>query len=235
MIFGFNTDIKVNDTVYHVQSEARTAEKLLQTQVFVKGYCIGKRAASYANEEASGQTEESRHELLRSQHRNIVQAIREGHLDTVIESGSQKVAMANPPAMAAATGVAAAPATKEPAEDSTPSSAPPTVAATAGKLELKFLGSDRPTEHALHIRFSVSMAGVAAEGATLQAQIVADNRASATFSGTGSVEAQTGPEGLVELSLPLPPNPQGEASLVVQVHHAGTTASKKFRIKTKAD
>ena len=44
MIFGFNTDIKHGDTVYHVQSEARENELLLQTQVFVRGRCIGKRA-----------------------------------------------------------------------------------------------------------------------------------------------------------------------------------------------
>ena len=42
MIFGFNTDIKYEDVVYHVQSEARHADLLLQTQVFVHGRCIGK-------------------------------------------------------------------------------------------------------------------------------------------------------------------------------------------------
>ncbi len=39
MIFGFNTDIRHDDTVYHVQSEAREGEQLLQTQVFVRGRC----------------------------------------------------------------------------------------------------------------------------------------------------------------------------------------------------
>jgi len=43
MIFGFNTDVKHGDTIYHVQSEARESEKLLQTQVFMRGRCIGKR------------------------------------------------------------------------------------------------------------------------------------------------------------------------------------------------
>ena len=48
MIFGFNTDIRHDDTIYHVQSEAREGEQLLQTQVFVRGRCIGKRAVSWA-------------------------------------------------------------------------------------------------------------------------------------------------------------------------------------------
>src|SRR5438132_13953109 len=54
MIFGFNTDIKHNDTVYHVQSEARENELLLQTQVFVRGRCVGKRATPYADKATSG-------------------------------------------------------------------------------------------------------------------------------------------------------------------------------------
>jgi hypothetical protein len=36
MIFGFNTDVKHGDTIYHVQSEARESELLLQSQVFVR-------------------------------------------------------------------------------------------------------------------------------------------------------------------------------------------------------
>ena len=43
-------------TVYHVQSEAREGELLLQTQVFVRGRCIGKRASSYADKAASFST-----------------------------------------------------------------------------------------------------------------------------------------------------------------------------------
>ena len=47
MIFGFNTDIRHEDTVYHVQSEAREGEQLLQTQVFVRAAASGKRAVPY--------------------------------------------------------------------------------------------------------------------------------------------------------------------------------------------
>jgi hypothetical protein len=78
MIFGFNTDAKVGDTVYHVQSEARVNDLLLQTQVFVKGQCIGKRASSYA--ERSVQPEfrsEDMHELLKQQHRMVLEAVKE--------------------------------------------------------------------------------------------------------------------------------------------------------------
>jgi len=70
MIFGFNTDVKHGDTIYHVQSEAREGELLLQTQVFVRGRCIGKKATSYSAKSSESQFGDSQKEqLLREQHR----------------------------------------------------------------------------------------------------------------------------------------------------------------------
>jgi hypothetical protein len=86
MIFGFNTDVKHGNTIYHVQSEARESEKLLQTQVFVRGRCVGKRAVSYASSAAravSGDPQEE--QQLRDQHRLVLEAIREGQLESVLD------------------------------------------------------------------------------------------------------------------------------------------------------
>jgi hypothetical protein len=85
MIFGFNTDAKVGDTVYHVQSEARQSDLLLQTQVFVRGQCIGKRATSYASQAShSGFTDEQMHELLKTQHRLVLDAVRSGKTEGLV-------------------------------------------------------------------------------------------------------------------------------------------------------
>lgn len=84
-IFGFNTDVKYGDTVYHVQSEARQTELLMQTMVFVKGQCIGKRIVSYANKAAeSGFSEQGIHELIKAQHKDVVNAISTGQVDSVL-------------------------------------------------------------------------------------------------------------------------------------------------------
>ena len=86
MIFGFNTDIKQGETVYHVQSEARENELVLQTQVFVRGRCIGKRATSYAERLAEGDfSDQQKEQILRDQHRLVLDSIREGHLDGVLD------------------------------------------------------------------------------------------------------------------------------------------------------
>ncbi len=86
MIFGFNTDIKHEDTVYHVQSEAREGEMLLQTQVFVRGRCIGKRATPYAEQAQSPDfTDQKKEQILREQHRLVLDGIRDGRLEQVFD------------------------------------------------------------------------------------------------------------------------------------------------------
>jgi hypothetical protein len=97
MIFGFNTDVKHGDTIYHVQSEARESELLLQTQVFVRGRCVGKKATSYSGKTGGGQTSEAqigdaqKEQLLREQHRLVLDAIREGKLDNVLDHPEPEV------------------------------------------------------------------------------------------------------------------------------------------------
>jgi hypothetical protein len=86
MIFGFNTDIKHEETIYHVQSEAREADMLLQTQVFVRGRCIGKRATPYAEQaKTPGFADQKKEEILREQHRVVLDAIRNGELEHVFD------------------------------------------------------------------------------------------------------------------------------------------------------
>ena len=80
-IFGFNTDVKFEEVIYHVQSEARQADLLLQTLVFVKGQCVGKRATSYARKTIQpGFTEDATHELLKAQHKTMVDTIQHGNV-----------------------------------------------------------------------------------------------------------------------------------------------------------
>ncbi|MBZ5663691.1 MAG: hypothetical protein LAO30_03725 [Acidobacteriia bacterium] len=87
MIFGFNTDIRHEDTVYHVQSEAREGEQLLQTQVFVRGRCIGKRAVPYGSSAVGGSqsNDQDKEKLLRELHREVLDAIRDGKLDSIFD------------------------------------------------------------------------------------------------------------------------------------------------------
>ncbi len=78
-IFGFNTDVTHGETVYHVQSEAKQNDLLLQTLVFVKGQCVGKRTYSYAHKVMQPDfSSEAIHELLKSQHKTVIDDIQSG-------------------------------------------------------------------------------------------------------------------------------------------------------------
>jgi hypothetical protein len=87
MIFGFNTDIRHDDTIYHVQSEAREGEQLLQTQVFVRGRCVGKRAIPYGSCADKGfqSNDQDMEKRLRDMHREVLDAIRDGKLDLILD------------------------------------------------------------------------------------------------------------------------------------------------------
>ncbi|MBV9340457.1 MAG: hypothetical protein JO159_06160 [Acidobacteria bacterium] len=95
MIFGFNTDVKQDETVYHVQSEARESEKVFETQVFVRGRCIGKRSSSYGEMVAKpGFTDQEKEQMLREQHRMLLDAIRDRRLDQVFDKRESPEALA---------------------------------------------------------------------------------------------------------------------------------------------
>jgi hypothetical protein len=81
MIFGFNTDVRARDTVYHVQTEVRENERRLESQLFVSGRCVGKRSAALPPEAAA----EAVQELARAQHRWMLEAIREGFVEEVLD------------------------------------------------------------------------------------------------------------------------------------------------------
>lgn len=92
MIFGFNTDVKHGDTVYHVQTEAHRSTHTFQSTVFLKGQCVGKKSGSYADASDAAQTDQQLHELLKEQHRHIVEAIREGRLEEALKDSNDESA-----------------------------------------------------------------------------------------------------------------------------------------------
>src|SRR4051794_29901660 len=148
MIFGFNTDVKVGDTVYHVQSEARKADQLLQTQVFVRGRCIGKKATSYAEQVSSADFNDDRmHEMLKSQHKTILEAVRESRVEAMLEKS-----------------------------DSVRIPASPTVGANGGDLSLTWDNAHSVyKENNLHLLFTVTEAGKPVNGATLISKFLIAN------------------------------------------------------------
>ncbi len=88
-VFGFNTDVKVGNTVFHVQTEDRGAgNPVLDTVIYVKGRVLAKRGTSYQEFLASPDFNESElRAQLERQHRQIVEEIRAGQLAEMAELG----------------------------------------------------------------------------------------------------------------------------------------------------
>jgi hypothetical protein len=210
MIFGFNTDIKSGNTIYHVQSEAREHEHLLQTQIFVRGHCIGKKAASYRELIGHPEFSEARmHEMLKSQHRATVESVRGGHIDEALTQ--------------------IRPLHQVLSEMSGVEIPGPNAVSTPSRLSLEFLNSAPVLNgESVHLRFRVLDDNKPVSGAKLISKV--------TPSSNGHeqepvfAQAQTESDGCGEIHLPIGLEGAAEATVLVQATHAGKSTMKKFRL-----
>jgi hypothetical protein len=80
MVMGFNTDIKHNDMVYHVQTEPRK-EAGIETTVYTRGAVIHSLRTSYqALLDSPEFSDERLRGLLQDQHRQVIARIRAGEI-----------------------------------------------------------------------------------------------------------------------------------------------------------
>jgi hypothetical protein len=82
LITGFNTDIKHNDKVYHIQTEDKGLQNpYIESLVYVGGEILASKKTSYAEQLKSGVDEKWIGGLMEQQHRTMIAAIKRGRLD----------------------------------------------------------------------------------------------------------------------------------------------------------
>jgi hypothetical protein len=214
MIFGFNTDIRHEDTVYHVQSEAREAEQLLQTQVFVRGRCIGKHAVPYGSRAALGKTgpahnvganvssnvssnvgpassDQDQEKMLRELHRQVLDAIRDGRLDSILDKRDT----------------------------------PETLAAVK-ELDLQWVNANSVhASGALTMQIRVTDGGVSVPGARLTLRLARPDAA------PYYAQVLTDAQGNAEMNVQVEETSLADSSVVVQASFEGRTATRKFQLR----
>jgi len=204
MIFGFNTDIRHEDTVYHVQSEAREGEQLLQTQVFVRGRCIGKRAVPYGSSGAEGKisvqnssptgsptNDHDKEKLLRELHREVLDAIRDGKLDSIFDKRDT----------------------------------PETLAAVK-ELDLEWINAKSVhSSGALTMQIRVTDGGATVEGARLTLRFARPDAP------PYYAQVLTDSKGNAEMSVQVDEKSLSDSSVVVQASFNGRTATRKFQLR----
>jgi hypothetical protein len=91
MITGFNTDVRHDGRIYHVQTEDRGRENpILESLVYIGGTIVAKKSTPYSEQLSSGATEEAIASLLKRQHQVIIAAIKAGRIEDLIRHSAQK-------------------------------------------------------------------------------------------------------------------------------------------------
>src|ERR1700735_5414302 len=98
MSSGFNTDIKVGDQVFHIQTEDRgPAHPIIDTAVYQNGRILHRRAFNYTElSRFDSFTEEDLRFRVEEQHRAVIEDIRSGALDSEIASASSATQATRP-------------------------------------------------------------------------------------------------------------------------------------------
>jgi hypothetical protein len=81
MVTGFNTDIKHEGVVYHVQTEPRKKDAGIETMVYIRGAIIHKLTSSCEEFVRSPEySDEKLKKMLEDQHRLVIGRIRAGEI-----------------------------------------------------------------------------------------------------------------------------------------------------------
>jgi len=82
VITGFNTDIKHNEKVYHVQTEDKgVGNPYIESLVYVGGEILASKKTSYAEQLKTGIDDKWIGGLMEQQHRTMIAAIKRGRFD----------------------------------------------------------------------------------------------------------------------------------------------------------
>jgi len=209
MLFGHNTDVKLGESLYHVQTEDRgTANGLIDTTVYCRGRVLHRRTNNYIDLlPLDPQRENVLRKRIDDQHRSVTEEIRSGALHLV-----------PPPS----------PVQEQPASAKHESSARSNAAlASALAIELinakTWLAGKRAN---LHVAVRKKQNGEAIAGALVTARI--DGAAEVTEFST-----ETGADGQAHLEFEMPRLAGAEPALHIEASQADSKGQLKFQLKAR--
>jgi hypothetical protein len=207
MLFGHNTNVKVGETTFHIQTEDRgIAHALIDSTVYFRGRVLHRRTNNYFDLlPLSPDREQTLKARMDEQHRTIVEAIRSGELSLSL------------PAEEAAPAPTAAPSARA------PSAVPP---AASLKLELM-----NPRTWLTGKRASLQVAvrdhaGNAVKGAIVTTKV--DGAAEPTESST-----VTGASGEAQFEFEMPRLTSAESALVIEAMRGNVKGQLRFQLRSK--
>ena len=209
MLFGHNTDVKVGESVYHVQTEDRgTANALIDTTVYCRGRVLHRRTNNYID---LLPLDSEREDLLRKriddQHRTVTEDIRSGALQLV------------PPSL---------PAKEKPisknADSAAHSNASPAPPLALELINAKsWLAGKRAN---LHVAVRKKQNGEVIAGALVTARI--DGAVDVT-----EFSIETAADGQARLEFDMPRLSGADPALVIEASQADSKGQLKFQLKAR--
>lgn len=104
MITGFNTDIKHNDKVYHIQTEDKgVGNPYIESLVYVGGEILASKKTSYAEQLKNGIDEKWIGGLMEQQHRTMIAAIKRGRFDQPADTTKSHTGKVEAPTLTGST------------------------------------------------------------------------------------------------------------------------------------
>jgi hypothetical protein len=210
MLFGHNTNVKIGESVFHVQTEDRgSSHALIDTTVYCRGRVLHRRTNNYLDLlPLDPQRENLLRKRIDDQHGGVIEEIR---------SGALKLVPPPPPAQ---------PNSPQNKTNSVPASRP-APAAPSLHLELVNAKSWLQGKRAnLHVAVRTKENGGAISGAVVKARIEGASEAK-------EFSTKTGNDGQAKLQFEMPRVTAAESALVIEATHAGATGHMKFHLRAR--
>lgn len=236
MITGFNTDIKHNEKVYHIQTEDKGLQNpYIESLVYVGGEILASKKTSYAEQVKAGEVEEKWiGNLMEQQHRTMIAAIKRGRFDGPADA--TKTAIPTPRPMPAAT-------LAQPIPESEGATA--TEEKTLDQVIIDYLASEAESEHLelallntvdfyagapvevrIATRKSLSQNPIAA--AAIEVKVISTVEAPRVI-----FKGKTAPDGTAVIRCTIPPFREGTAAVIISAHSPIGNDEVKQLVKKK--
>jgi hypothetical protein len=214
MITGYNTDVRHDNLVFHVQTEDKgTSNPYIESLIYVGGQVVSAKRAGYAELLEEGKGEKDILALMEHQHRLMIAAIRGGRFDEKVQEllGQPETAKT---------------AVQEAEQDQALVVAPESGERTLDQVILEYLTTEAQQEHLLlalkedaqlamgqrtdvAVLTSSSKSGLPVAGAQVTVKMISTVGKPSTLA-----VGETDERGRVELALDIPGLSQGTAALI---------------------
>jgi hypothetical protein len=216
VITGFNTDIRHNSRIFHIQTEDKgLANPFIESLVYVGGEILASKKTSYADRLEGGIDEKSISRLMEQQHKTIIAAIKRGRFDDVSDTQSRAEVLESLDTRSEPAVSLSAPAIAG-AEDRTLDQVIIdylNAEAESEHLELSLLNSTefvagQPIELRVAARTSISQTPLAA--ATLEVKVISTVEAPRVI-----YRGKTAADGSATIRCSIPSFPEGTAAIII--------------------